>query len=461
MSDTDMPVSFSTYMGNMGRTRAGATGEATNATLQTNGFGAFSLYTSNALWSAYARNTPFNFMWNQPVNWDETLTGLVTKWTYDPVKYWPNDNQPADDQNPPAQGSQTHSYLQFFAYAPFVRATDLPATGRSNATADGIVELSANTVDADKAIIYYRTSRTKPFSLDESVDLLWATKQNCYKYDPTNDTYDDGRVTDRVQLIFKHAQTLVEVKVKALVDRTKDHTSPAYSDQVDDNTRIFLSSVNITTPDYYPEGILMIAPDATIPTWDYTGLDALKKSALRFGSDVDPDLTAVNNTKDIDNIKAALRYEAPNIPTNRDWDGEDAETGLTDLETAQADFAAMSAGVTATEENLANSYDMFLIPPTDNTRALAVHAVYHVLTLDPQLTLNTTKYYSDVTNDITATLNNDDFHFEPSKQYKLLLYLGLTSVKFEVYVLDESGEYILLSAVVKNWDTDTREVNVE
>ena len=102
---------------------------------------------------------------------------------------------------------------------------------------------------------------------------------------------------------------------------------------------------------------------------------------------------------------------------------------------------------------------MFL--PTEDTQDITVKAVYHVITYDPKLTLNSPKFYSIVENDITATMNNSAFKFEPNKQYKIVLNLGLTSVKFEVYELDDFGEWILLSAVVKDWDTETKEVNVE
>ena len=107
------------------------------------------------------------------------------------------------------------------------------------------------------------------------------------------------------------------------------------------------------------------------------------------------------------------------------------------------------------------NYPMYLFCPTTTTSDITIRTKYYVVTYDPSLTLNTHKYYSIVKNDITASLGNSSFRFEPNKQYKIVLNLGLTSVKFEVYVLDESGEYILLSAVVKEWDLRTIEADVE
>ena len=102
-----------------------------------------------------------------------------------------------------------------------------------------------------------------------------------------------------------------------------------------------------------------------------------------------------------------------------------------------------------------------MFPPTTETGAITVNIVYHVVTYDAGLTLNDPKYYTNITNNISATLGDSSFQFESNKRYKLVLNLGLTSAKFEVYVLDDSGEYILLSAVVKEWDLKTIETDVE
>ena len=463
------PVEFSVTLSNVKATRAtypsdalgnGFVGAIDNERLKELSFGVFTQYAGNTAWSSYTAKstTPFNFMWNQQVDWNDGLTA----WTYTPVKYWPNDNNPADDQG--ATGSQTHSYLDFFAYAPCEQVSELPATGHNDATADGIVEISANSANVSASYIYYRTSLEKPFGADKSIDLLWATRRNCYKYD-SDGANDDGRVTDQVNLLFKHALTKLDINVRAMVDRTADHTSPAYSTDVNGNTRIFIDNVSITTPTYYPEGKLKIASEDDTPVWDYTDISTSKTKFL-FGSDIDLSLANVNDTKDLDNVKYSLRYAAPNVPTNATIDDDDDDdiddnTGLTLVETARAAFDEMEAGVIATEQQLSANYSTFMFCPSAATSDISIRAVYHVVTFDPNLTLNNPKFYSNVTNDITASLGNDDFKFEPNKQYKILLNLGITSVKFEVSVLDDSGEWILLSAVVKEWDLKTIEADVE
>ena len=98
---------------------------------------------------------------------------------------------------------------------------------------------------------------------------------------------------------------------------------------------------------------------------------------------------------------------------------------------------------------------------TTYTEALTIRVKYHVVTYDENLVLNNPKYFSDISNDITATVGDGSFKFEPGKQYKIVMVLGLTSAKFEVYELDEQDEWILLSATVKNWDVKTIEADVK
>ena len=443
----DTAVNFSPYIGKVPESRAGAPGEIDQTRLQTLGFGVFAQHTGNSVWSDYTKTVPFNFMWNQKVEWDVDATA----WTYEPLKYWPNDNKPADKAG--ATGSQDHSYLQFFAYAPYVSAAELPSTTEAKDAADGIIDMSTNADKTNESYIYYRTDKEKPFDKEESVDLLWATNKDLFKMKDSKEGYLDGRV----DMVFKHTQAKLLVNVKTLVDRTADYSSPAYPTDLDPNTRIFIKSVEITTPDYYSEGKLWLAPVGDTPSWDYTGLDAKKNTGFVFGKDA----TGMFR----DDVKYSMRYEAPNVPVNASITDSNADelddaTGLTLLETARAGFDAMEAGVLSTEQQLSANYPVFMFPPSTNQSDVSITAVYHVVTFDPNLTLNQPKYYSDVTNNITASLGSN-LKFDPNKQYKILLSLGVTSAKFEVSVLDENGEWILLSAVVKDWDEKTAEVDVE
>ena len=427
----------------------------TTEDLQHVGFGVFTQSTGNQDWTTYhATAKPFNFMWNQKVDWNDGLTA----WTYSPVKYWPNDNQPADDKG--AQGSVEHSYLNFFAYAPYVEASDLPGTLSAGgeltggASHDGIIAMTANSTNANASCLYYRTSIEKPFDPDKSVDLMWATRQDLYKMKSSGEGYVNGHV----DFLFKHALTKLSITAKLLVDRTTNYTSPAYSEQLDENTKVFIEEAWVTTPDIYKEGGLMIAPDQTTPKWNYnyTGLTALTDF---FHYDA-----ITSNTRE--DVKYSMRYAAPNIPTNHaitdsNSDGLDDDTGLTAEELVKADFDAMENGVLTTEQQLPANYSTYMFLPSEDTEALTIGVKYHVVTYDKNLVLNDPKYYSNIANDITATVGDGSFKFEPNKQYKIVMILGLTSAKFEVYELNEQDEWILLSATVKNWDVKTIEANVE
>lgn len=485
-------VTFKPYIGS-GETRAtypestpgnGIVGIIDNERLKTTAFGVFAQHTGNDDWQTYTKTVPFNFMWNQQVTWDTENSF----WTYSPVKYWPNDNQPADDKG--AQGSQPHSYLNFFAYAPYVNVAnpgegfdvkDVDENHDDKPDNDGIVAVSANSANVNASYIYYRTSNDSPFNPDESVDLLWATQQDLWKMKSSGEGYVNGQVN----LPFRHALSKLEITVKTLIDRTANHTSDAYSTELDANSKVFIESATITTPDFYTEGKLMLTPyDATptVPRWDYTGLEA--KGGFKFYSTGDPGTTSYAT----DLVNYSMRYAGVNEPrnlgaitdidgdgiddvtgnrnpiTDTNSDGIDDVTGLTEAETVKEVFDTMTDGVQTTELQLAANNRAFMFPPTPpstGARAITVSIKYRVVTYDEGLTLNNPKYYSNVLNDITATLNESGFKFEANKHYKLVLNLGLTSVKFDVYVLDDGGEYILLSSVVKSWDLKTIEADVK
>ena len=143
--------------------------------------GATTCYDGGDNWNSGAPN----FMYNQQVSWS------TDHWTYSPVKYWPNDNNPADGSG--AEGSQTNSYVSFFAYAPY---TDL-----SSSPAIGITGLSANSATTAPTITYV---------WDAEADLLYDAKPDCYKTDAAG----DGRVSGAVQFSFKHALAQVKFKVR-------------------------------------------------------------------------------------------------------------------------------------------------------------------------------------------------------------------------------------------------------
>ena len=179
-------ISFGTYMGKTGTTRAGAEGTITSAQLlaQKQGFGVFGYYTGASTYNevqydngsattANYQDQLANFMFNQQITGTNEATPA---WSYTPIKYWPNEVQSGavDDQTDPATSTGTYGgKVSFFAYAPY---TGFPITP----TTDGIVAINGNTalatanaVTGDPTVTY-----TIPTDLNaggDFVDLLWGT----------------------------------------------------------------------------------------------------------------------------------------------------------------------------------------------------------------------------------------------------------------------------------------------
>ena len=167
-NDQESSINFEVYT-SRATTRAGLPGgyDAANSygvttyTLQSGrhasaGFGVFGYYTSN---SVYDTNSSIpNFMYNQKVTFagtagtapDGTAIGDDnSKWTYEPVKYWPNefgDAALSDDVD----------RISFFAYAPWQQVTvntGVPVTTVDAAyVADHMTQLASNDDVAKKLL---------------------------------------------------------------------------------------------------------------------------------------------------------------------------------------------------------------------------------------------------------------------------------------------------------------------
>ena len=141
----ETPVNFDVYAGKAA-TRSGLPGgyDATEGyglttnTLQTGrhsaaGFGVFGFYTSNSEYDTNS-STP-NFMYNQQVKYNATKTA----WTYEPVKYWPNEFGNA-------AVSDDVDHVTYFAYAPWQKVT-------VNTGVPVLPDFSATSTDPAKAFL--------------------------------------------------------------------------------------------------------------------------------------------------------------------------------------------------------------------------------------------------------------------------------------------------------------------
>lgn len=458
-------VTFDTYMQRSGeQTRAtlptGGAGAMDDDKLKTTGFGVFAQYTEASTFapSTTAGTTPYNFMWNQLVQWN---TGSGS-WTYQPVKYWPNDNTPADDQDndtgsDPATGSKVHDYVSFFAYAPWADHTKLPGTITEGT---GIISMTANGEEATDSHLTYKM--TDSFTLDDNVDLLWASQTDRYKTD------GGGTTTGKVQFLFLHALSQFTITVQGLFNHVdNDDTSPNYPEDRDLYTHILVEKVDFQSSPLFRQGDMYFVPLATtpdVPRWE----NLSTKGSINIGG------SAINESLS----NSYLGEGEWKSYWNEDKKEESFlqlsdinEDGVTDAEDALLLFNQLPIGVSHTEVPLlytpSGTERYYTVIPnkgevTDDN-PMKIRMVYYVITYDPRLTLpkdGYPKYFSIVKNDITATFSTA-FAFEPNMKYKLRLMPGLTTVKFEVTAVDGWDTPITLNPEVVDWYTKTLEYDVK
>lgn len=315
-------------------TRAGQAGTMTTSRLQrlpTNG-GGFGVYayliedvktaSGNDNASSYlaygdgptsARTTPIapNYMVNQLVEWNKTNQG----WTYDPLKYWPNETD-KDSQNTNAQmegisGSKHLDRLTFFAYAPYVATgvDEIGITKLTNKKGDLVTDPTTTTAGTlVEASVGYKAALSDPSS---SVDLLWGvapagglsyTAVNGRSvYVPEGQPLMDMTKPDvntSMKFLFNHALARIGVNVVAAVDQV------GAGGTLDNKTRITIKEVTLTGK-FGETGILNLDnPTAKIAHWvNINGTDiggsttalTTDKTLTISGSTIAPDLLYAGN----------------------------------------------------------------------------------------------------------------------------------------------------------------------
>ena len=226
-----------------------------NSQLQSAGFGVFAYYTGADNWATAGAGTTPNFMYNQQVSYEGG-------WTYSPVKYWPNDNNSADGSG--AEGSQTNSYVSFFAYAPY------------NGTG---IALSNNTTTGAPTINYTWGAEN---------DLLYASQLDCYKTMTSPGSY--GTVGGQVPFNFQHALAQVKFKVRR-----------------SSGSALVIKVKSLTVSGFYTSGTFNWG-DVT-PTWSSTSGSGNKTF------DPDPDMNVTADTEgDAQLIGSSLMIPATSTP---------------------------------------------------------------------------------------------------------------------------------------------------
>ena len=388
--ESNVPLTFSSYLGRTATTRAGATGTITTdgadntTSLQTEGFGLFATYTNNA---TYTATTGPNFMYNTKVSGAD--------WTYSPLRYWPNESG-KDGNGATSEGTDR---LTFFAYAPYVTPSD-NATGTITRATEGITALTGNAATTDPKVTYVVAATP-----EKSVDLLWGVvptgTTTWSNVSGTDVKLTEGlpylnlikpNTTKKVNFNFRHALAKLGLKVVGAFDAVTDGTKDAA-------TKITVASVTIEGTGFKKTAVLNLNnTTANEPLWE--------------------------DVKDAGDIKLTV--------SDANLNSKIKDSGKEEAQTVD--------GVTETAQDLLNSdatsaqKAFMIIPSSADTKSLKVTIDYYVNTTDASLS----KGYSRVENKITKTITG--FAPEAGKNYTLLLSLGMTSVKVSATVSDWTTE---------------------
>lgn len=433
-ADGQKAINFDIYT-NRATTRGGVAQEITTASLQSGahkdaGFGVFGYYTDNGSYDQYAKP---NLMYNQQVKYN------TDKWTYEPVKYWPNEygNTAASDDV---------DRVSFFAYAPWVKT--VPTTGAIDIGSEtdaakiaqlqnyNITGMTTNSASGDPFIKY--VVDWKPAT---SVDLLWGVVADASDFSPIAGTVSltaglpfkdlvKEKYDKNVKFNLRHALAKLNIQIDAFVDGT------TAANAVADNNKIFVRA--ITFEGFATKGALNLNnTTADTPLWmDYGCVDELAVDAF----------TIHDGRKD--GKEGYLDGAASN----------EKMTGLNPVLVQSVPYSdiSLSAGVTKDAVNLFDpgtggtaTAPIYVIPTNEE---LKITIVYDVETKDDNLAgylADGVQNGSSIENKITQTVKvgGSALKMEAGKAYTINLHLGMTSVKID--------------AAVTAWDTSTTAANTD
>lgn len=372
----DEPIAFGAYAGNA-LTKAGAYGEETTTTLQTNGFGVFAYQTTGD----YSSSATPNFMYNTKVS--------TSSWTYSPIKYWPNQIQAGDTDSQPATAYQADK-VSFFAYAPHVAAT--ASTGAvTGGTTEGITALTSNATAGDPKVTYKVSN-----DLDKQVDLLWAVSKGATwtNVAGTTNTPTSGKpylnlqkpaIGTAIHFYFKHALAQINLKAVAAYNQV------AAGGTAKNGVKITISEVVLTVPG--------MTQTATLNLNNTTADTALWENAS--GS------TNLTLTVSGTNINAALK------------DG------------GAVTAATQPAGVTASEQDVIVDGKYYTLIPKAGSTIVNVKVTYYVTTDDADLVGGFSRVENVISKDVVFSSG-----FAAGTKNTIKMTLGISEVKFEAEVED-------------------------
>ncbi len=430
---TQTPVNMSVYTA--ATTRAGKAGNITDAQslAENGGFGVFAYQTGSTNYTAGQAEFQPDFMYNQQVTGTDDAT---PEWSYSPIKYWPNDNDDAD--NAGAKGLGKTGKVSFFAYAPYA---DLNAKDANKTS--GIIAVSDNNVAGDPTVTYALTTDGSA-----NVDLLWGTAG-------TNGTTVNGNSAQagkklansnketvglnlvnadltkmknggKIQFVFKHALAKfggndanptnpngILIKADPDITESTDNSTLGHS------TKITVKNITITTDGAGKDAAsddakqdLVTSGSLNLATGVWTPSTTTTAATLK---------TVISNTENTGD--AQLNADIAE-PTSKPA----AETS----ETTKSFFDGK--GVQKSPINVyASEVNPFVFIPGTKIPSMKVTVEYVVRTKDSKVVNG----YTTTTNKISKVINfggTEGTTVEMNKRYSLTIILGLSGIKFDATV---------------------------
>lgn len=419
IESSQTPVNMSVYTASS--TRAGDTGNITDAQslAKKGGFGVFAYQTKSTDYTAGQTTFQPDFMYNQQVTGTDVAAPV---WSYNPIKFWPNNNTVADNTTNNAKGTNTGK-VSFFAYAPYT-SEEVSAD-----EASGITGFSANGASGDPTVSYKLAASAK-----DNVDLLWGTTG-------TNGTTTSGTTAqDGTKLTGGKAKVnvnLTKMKNSGKVQFNFIHALAKLGgkDANSGNTAGLLIKADPDDPNYSGFGTeTKITVSSIVLTTDGTNTNTDASSTTNQQSIVTSG--TLNLATGVWTLGTAAETTlaqtiAQEKTTTKDAELADAIQEPETVATGEAGFNSVPNGVTKDAQSVykTEAAPLLFIPGTTLPR-LKVTITYVVRTKDSKLS----KGYSETTNVITKIVDFGNKTVEMNKRYTLTLILGVNSVKFDATV---------------------------
>ena len=407
------------------RTVGGETGVTnTDANLRAKaGFGVFAFHTEGNNYgnTATTGSQKPNFMYNQKVEWNS----VSSYWQYSPVKYWPNEISTTNAGG--AISENAHGKVSFFAYAPWIA---------SAGDDHGIIGFSTNDAATDPIITYKLPDVPTEAN---SVDLLWGTRGTATYNEVIGDnagTVGSGynvnltkqKTTETVDFLFKHALAkfggstasekggiwialdIDDVRSGSSFENGQSGTAP-YA--WDDQTLVTVKSIKIEDAGeaegkIYQQGKFDIATG----TW----LDG------QFTNE----FTSFDQTDNYNDASTKLNSAIAEPSTTPTYDAASTHK-----------WTNPTPGVTATLQQIYTNRDAFYFIPTNAAMKFKITVEYVVRTYDANLNNSASGgegTWTKVTQKITKTVEFPSPGFLPHHNYRLNIYLGMTTMKLTATV---------------------------